>query len=57
MGISNGSRLRSYTNGSLVIANAEVLDDGRYTCIATNRAGSTNFTITLNVTGTYVNKW
>ena len=52
VGSSNDSRLTSYSNGSLVITDTEVLDTGTYSCIAENKAGSTNFTTTLNVTGT-----
>ena len=52
VGSSNDSRLTSYSNGSLVITDTKVLDTGNYSCIAENKAGSTNFTTTLNVTGT-----
>ena len=52
VGTSNDSRLISYSNGSLVITDTKVLDTGNYSCIAENKAGSVNSTITLNVTGT-----
>ena len=51
VGNTNNSRMASHANGSLVIYNTEISDTGRYTCIATNRAGSINFTTMLNVTG------
>ena len=52
VGTSNDSRLISYPNGSLVITDTKVLDSGNYSCVAKNKAGSTSFTTTLNVTGT-----
>lgn len=48
---STNQRYTFHLDGSIDLRRVEVIDDGFYTCVAKNRAGSANRTIVLTVQG------